>query len=160
MPKLWDADFFFSVNSYQTGLDAWLPACSKTMTPAPMWSAQTASINMSRNSSKSGPRYEVSVSSSSLLIGSFRADLRSPAVWLAGTEVNGKCTPSVLPSFLWSCSAEWWDCMCVYVCCVVLVCTYVTYYSHQCLSLRLHLWFRSVCLCLRDGLPDLLYSMM
>lgn len=47
---------------------AWLLLCV-CMTRAPMWRAQAASLAVSHKSSKSGPRHERSVSSSSPLIG-------------------------------------------------------------------------------------------
>lgn len=100
-----------SVNSFQKGLAAWLLLCV-CMTQAPMWRAQAASLAVSYNSSKSGPRHERSVSSSSPLIGLDWSRAEVTCSVIGWHWSRWKIFPFPFLPFL-ECSGKWF---CVYMC--------------------------------------------
>ena len=134
-----------SVNSFQTGLAACFSVCvcvfvfvCVCVTQAPMWRAQAASLTMSHNSSKSGPRYGRSVSSSSPLIGLDWSRVEVTCCVIGWNLTQWKIYPFPFLPFL-QCSGMW---LCARTC---------TYSTYTCNIARVRTY-------LRVDWPDLLCS--
>lgn len=138
-----------SINSSQTGLTAWLPLC--VWHKLPCEERRLLLLLCHTTAANQGPDMLEVWAHHHLWLAWIGTDLRSPAVWLAGTKVSGKCTFS-LPFH--SCSAgDVFLCMCV---CTYSVCLFVCMQDIVKLQATVH-----VCVCVSVCLltsPSLSYD--
>lgn len=145
-----------SVNSFQTGLAAWLLlVCVCAWHELPCEEHRLLLSPCHTTAANQGPDMKEVWAHHHLWLAWIGAELRSPVVWLAGTEVGGKSSRFL--SFH-SCSAAGSDFACTCACvCEYSPCSFVC--MRDVFTLRAVVRV-SVCLCLCVDWPDLLYSIM